>query len=413
MPVEFSLVLLYLATFLIAAKVGGIFAAKIKQPAVFGELLAGIIIGPSVAGLIAGQLGWAVPISPGSLAGEVVSTGDVVSIFGDIGIVLLLFLAGLSIDVDEFKAEGRSSTIVAASGVIMAFILGFVVATLCGWTSMQAAFVGAVLTATSVGITVRTLIDINRLHTKIGMTILGAAVIDDVFGIVILSILSGLAFGTISALGVVETVALIVLFFTVVIYIGFKAAPKLFTWVSRLPAEEITLAVALALVFLIGALADQVRIATITGAFIAGLILSKTPVVGTLRDKISIIGYGLFIPLFFVEMGVSTNVSALAGAGFLALALVGVSIFDKVAGCGIGALLSGFSFRDSLRIGVGMMPRAEVALVIAAIGIKTEILKGPIGAQLFSITVAIVLFTSLITPIMVKIAFKGAQEERK
>ena len=403
MPVELSLVLLYLATFLIAAKVGGIFAAKIKQPAVFGELLAGIIIGPSVAGWIAGQLGWAAPISPGSPAGEVVS------ILGDIGIVLLLFLAGLSIDVDEFKAEGRASTIVAASGVIMAFILGFTVATLYGWTGMQAAFVGAVLTATSVGITVRTLIDINRLHTKIGMTILGAAVIDDVFGIVILSILSGLAFGTISALGVVETVALIVLFFTVVIYIGFKTAPKLFTWVSRLPAEEITLAVALALVFLIGALAEQVRIAAITGAFIAGLILSKTPVVGTLRDKISIIGYGFFIPLFFVEMGVRTDVSALAGAGVLAIALVGVAIFDKVAGCGIGALLSGFSLRDSLRIGVGMMPRAEVALVVAAIGIKA----GIVTPALFSITVAIVLFTSLITPIMVKMAFKGAPEERK
>jgi len=403
MPVELSLVLLYLATFLIAAKVGGIFAAKIKQPAVFGELLAGIIIGPSIAGWIAGQLGWAAPIDPIS------ATGEIVGVFGDIGIVLLLFLAGLSIDVDEFKAEGRSSTIVAASGVIMAFILGFVVATIYGWTGMQAAFVGAVLTATSVGITVRTLIDIDRLHTKIGMTILGAAVIDDVFGIVILSILSGLAFGTISALGVIETVALIVLFFTVVIYIGFKAAPKLFTWVSRLPAEEITLAVALALVFLIGALADQVRIATITGAFIVGLILSKTSVVGMLRDKISIIGYGFFIPLFFVEMGVRTDVSALAGAGVLALALVGVSIFDKVAGCGIGALLSGFSFRDSLRIGVGMMPRAEVALIVAAIGIKA----GIVTPALFSITVAIVLFTSLITPIMVKIAFKGAQEERK
>jgi len=403
MPVELSLVLLYLATFLIAAKVGGIFATKIKQPAVFGELLAGIIIGPSVAGWIAGHFGLAAPISPSSSAGEVIS------IFGDIGIVLLLFLAGLSIDVEEFKAEGRASTIVAASGVVMAFILGFVVASLYGWSPMQAAFVGAVLTATSVGITVRTLIDIDRLHTKVGMTILGAAVIDDVFGIVILSILSGLAFGTISALGVVETVALIAIFFTVVIYIGFKAAPKLFTWVSRLPAEEITLAVALALVFLIGAIADAVRIATITGAFIAGLILSKTPVVGTLRDKISIIGYGFFIPLFFVEMGVRTDVSALAGAGVLAIVLVGVAIFDKVAGCGIGALLSGFSFKDSLRVGVGMMPRAEVALVVAAIGIKA----GIVTSALFSITVAIVLATSLITPIMVKRVFKGAPQEGK
>ncbi len=119
MPVELPLVLLYLATFLIAAKAGGIFAAKIKQPAVFGELIAGIMIGPSVAGLIAGQLGWAAPIDPISSAGEIVS------VLADIGIILLLFLAGLSIDVEEFKAEGKASTIVAAAGVIMAFILGF------------------------------------------------------------------------------------------------------------------------------------------------------------------------------------------------------------------------------------------------------------------------------------------------
>jgi Kef-type K+ transport system membrane component KefB len=403
MPVELSLVLLYLAIFLIAAKVGGLFATKIKQPAVFGELLAGIIIGPSVAGWIAGHFGWAAPIDLTS------SAGGIISVFADIGIILLLFLAGLSIDVEEFKAEGKAATIVATSGVIVAFILGFSVATLYGWTGMQAAFVGAILTATSVGITVRTLIDIDKLHTKVGMTILGAAVIDDVFGIVILSILSGLAFGTISALGIVETIALIVLFFAVVTYVGFRVAPKLFTWISRLPAEEITLAIALAFVFLIGALAEEVRIATITGAFIVGLILSKTPVAGTLRDKISIIGYGLFIPLFFVEMGVRTDVSALVGAGILAIALVGVAIFDKVAGCGIGALLSGFSFRDSLRIGAGMMPRAEVALVIAAIGIKA----GIVTSALFSITIAIVLVTSLITPIMVKWAFKDAQQGRK
>ena len=403
MAVDLPLVLLYLATCLIAAKVGGIFAAKIKQPAVFGELIAGIMIGPSIAGWIAGQFGWPVPIDPIS------STGGIVGVFADIGIIFLLFLAGLSIDVEEFKAEGRASAIVAASGVIMAFILGFTVATLYGWSSMQAAFVGGVLVATSVGITVRTLMDINRLHTRVGMTILGAAVIDDVIGIVILSILSGLAFGTISALGVVETVALIALFFTVVIYVGFKAAPKLFTWVSRLPAEEITLAVALALVFLIGALAEQVRIAAITGAFIAGLILSRTPAAGTLRDKISVIGYGLFIPLFFVEMGVRTNVSALANVGVLAMALVGVAMFDKIAGCGIGAKLSGFSFGDSLRIGVGMMPRAEVALVMAAIGIKT----GIVTPALFSITVVIVLVTSLVTPSLVKMAFKGAPQEKK
>ena len=295
----------------------------------------------------------------------------------------------------------------------MAFILGFGVAKIYGWSSMQAAFVGGVLVATSVGVTVRILMDIGRLHTRVGMTILGAAVIDDVIGIVILSILAGLAFGTISALGVVETVVLIALFFTLVLYIGFKAAPKLFTGVSKLPVEEATLAVALALVFLIGALAEQVRIAAITGAFIAGLILSRTPAAGTLRDKISVIGYGLFIPLFFVEMGARTDLGSLAGASSIAIVLVVIAIVSKIIGCGGGALASRFSGADSLRIGIGMIPRAEVALIIAAIGVKSGILAGPIGAQFFTITVAIVLITSLITPVMIKRAFKGAPQEKK
>jgi Kef-type K+ transport system membrane component KefB len=398
MPVEISSVLVYLAVFLIAAKLGGLFAARIKQPAVFGELLFGILIGPSVAGWISQQLGLPLLIDLNAPA-----FGDFMSPIADIGIILLLFLAGLSIDVDQLKAAGRASAVVATTGVIAAFTLGFGVAFLCGWTSMQAAFVGAVLAATSVGITVRTLMDINRLHTRVGMTILGAAVIDDVMGIMILSVLAGIAHGSVSLPELAKDLILIAIFFIAAIYIGLKLAPRAITYIDKLPVQEMALSIALALAFIMGALAEEVRLAAITGAFVAGIILSKATIAGSLRDKISTIGYGLFIPLFFVGMGVQTNIGALASVGLLALALVIVAMFDKIVGCGVGALLSGFSRKDSLRVGAGMMPRAEVALVVASIGIKA----GIVTSELFSITVMIVLVTSLVTPLLVKLAFRG------
>ncbi len=405
MDIVISTTLLYLAIFLIAAKLGGLFAEKLKQPGVSGELIAGMMIGPFVAGLISQQLfGVSYYINPDAPAGQFMS------VLADIGIITLMFLAGLSIDVGELKKSGKPAALVAATGVVVAFVLGFGAASIFGWSPLEAAFAGGILVATSVGITVRTLMDAHRLHTRVGMTILGAAVIDDVLGIIILSVLSGLAYGGLSLLGLSENLFLMALFFILVIMIGFKVGPRIVTYVSRFRVEEITLSVALAMVFLIAALAEMVSVAAITGAFLAGLVISKAPVAGSLRAKVSTIGYGFLIPLFFVEMGVRTDFGALAGVGgLLALVFLGIAMFDKIVGCGLGALLSGFGTKDSIRVGVGMMPRAEVALVMAAIGVKA----GVVGDALLSMTVMIVLVTSLVTPVLVKIAFKGAPQEEK
>lgn len=397
MTVEFSSVLLYLAIFLMAAKLGALLAAKLKQPGVFGELLVGILIGPSIAGWISKQLGLPPLVEPASDAGAFIG------VFADIGIILLLFLAGLSIDVDQLKAAGRTATCVAISGVLMAFGLGFGVASLCGWSSLQAAFVGAVLAATSVGITVRTLMDIHQLHTRVGMTILGAAVLDDIIGIFILAALAGISLGGFSLGGFGKLAGLVAIFLMLSIYIGFKVMPRLLMRAAKLPVEEMTLSVALAFVFLMSMFAEKVELAAITGAFVAGIVLSRAPVADTLTNKLSTIGYGLFIPLFFVGMGVRTDLRALWGVSILALGIVGVAIFDKVAGCGIGALIGGFGPHDSVRIGVGMMPRAEVALIIASFGAKA----GIVTSELFSITVMVVLVTSLLSPVMIRLAFRG------
>jgi len=404
MAVEISSTLLYIAIILIAAKLGGFFAIRIGQLGVLGELVAGIMIGPSVAGWLSQRLfGTALFIDLSSEAGAFVD------LLAQIGIIFLLFLAGLSIDLEEFKKSEKPAALVATTGVVTAFLLGFSVASVLNWTPLEAAFVGAILAATSVGITVRTLMDVHSLHTRVGMTILGAAVIDDVIAIVILSVLAGLAFGGLTFLGLAENIILIALFFILVLLVGFKTVPRLLAFVGRLRVEEVTLSIALAMVFLIGALAEKMRVAAITGAFIAGLIMSRSPVAGSLRSKVSTIGYGLFIPIFFVVIGARTNLGALAGAGFLAVALVIIAMFDKVVGCGAGALASGFGLKDSLRVGVGMMPRAEIALVIAAIGTST----GIVGAELLSMAVIVVLITSLITPPLVKFVFKGAQPKKK
>ena len=404
MVVEISSTLLYIAVILIAAKLGGFFAIRIGQLGVLGELVAGIMIGPSVAGWFSQRLfGTALFIDLSSEAGAFVD------LFAQIGIIFLLFLAGLSIDLEEFKKSEKPAALVATTGVVTAFLLGFSVASVLNWTPLKAAFVGAILAATSVGITVRTLMDAHSLHTRVGMTIFGAAVIDDVIAIVILSVLAGLAFGGLTFLGLAENIALIALFFFLVLLVGFKTVPRLLAFVGRLRVEEVTLSIALAMVFMIGALAEKMRVAAITGAFIAGLIMSRSPVAGSLRAKVSTIGYGLFIPIFFVAIGARTNLGALAGAGFLAVALVIIAMFDKVVGCGVGALASGFGLKDSLRVGVGMMPRAEIALVIAAIGASA----GIVGTELLSMAVIVVLITSLITPPLVKFVFKGAQPKKK
>jgi Kef-type K+ transport system membrane component KefB len=402
MVAEISSVLLYLAIFLVAAKLGGLLATKFGQPIISGELVAGLMIGPSVAGWLSQQLfGVSYYINPNAPA------GNFMSLLAEIGIITLMFLAGLSIDVGEFKKSGKPAAVVATTGVVVAFVLGFGAASIFGWSPIEAAFAGGILVATSVGITVRSLMEIRWLNTRVGMTILGAAVIDDVLGIIILSVLAGFAHGGVSILGLSETLGLMAAFFLFMLVVGFKIGPRVITYVSRFNVEEITLSAGLALVFLVAALAEMVSVAAITGAFLAGLVISKAPVAGSLREKVSTVGYGLLIPLFFVEMGVLTDLRALGGVSLLALVFLGIAMFDKIIGCGLGALLSGFGAKDSLKVGVGMMPRAEVALVMAATGVAA----GVVGKELLSMTVMVVLVTSLVTPALLKLVFKEAPKE--
>lgn len=402
MEVEISSVLIYLAVILLSARLGGELFSRLKQPPVVGELISGIMIGPFVAGQISNLiLGHHLFINLDS------PSGSVVNVFSDIGIILLLFLAGVSIDIDEFKKSGKVAIAVASSGVVVSFIFGFALAWFLGWGTIEAAFLGAVLTATSVGLTVRALVDIGKLHAPVGVAILEAAVIDDILGIMILSVLSGAALGSLSLFGVSRVVALMVIFIVLVLLFGLKILPGIMRFIGRFNIEEVILSLTIVIIFLVSALSELVSLAAITGAFLAGMVMSRLPVAKSLRAKITTIGYALFIPIFFTEMGVRMNFGELASIGILVGSVVIVmSFISKILGCGVGALIGGFSAGDSLRVGVGMVPRGEVALVIAAIGVKS----GVVSHSLLSLTVLIVLATTVVAPLLIKYSFRIFRE---
>ena len=387
---DLGLLLLHLSVILLSGKLAGEIFERLKQPAVIGEILVGLILGPSLLGYLSTS-------SP---------TSETLEILSQLGIIILLFLAGLTTSVEEFRRAGRTGLIVAAAGVIVAFLLGFSVASLFGWTKVEAAFAGGVLMATSVGVTVRTLLDLGELHSQVGATILSAAVIDDVFGIAALSVLGGLASASFSPSQLVLTCFLMGLFFLLT-FAALRFMPPLLERMKSLRTEKAILSFSLSLALLFSALAYELKLAAITGAFFAGLVLSGWREAKKLREEVSSIGYGLLTPLFFVWCGVKTDLHLVVGS-WLAVFFLAICIIDKFIGCGGGALLAGMGPRDALKVGVGMMPRMEVALIIASIGVSS----GAIGPQLLSMTVLVVVVTSLLTPFLLKRAFSPAESSK-
>ncbi|MBU6998771.1 MAG: cation:proton antiporter [Theionarchaea archaeon] len=374
--------LIQIMLFLLMAKIGGELAERAKLPSVLGELLAGLVVGPSLLHLI--------------------SPDPVMKDIAEIGIILLMFLAGLETNLDEMKRTGLVSLLAAMGGVGVPFCLAFVVGYSYGWNTADSLFLGAILTATSVGITVRTLMDIGKLNTNVGMTILGAAVIDDVIGIIVFTIVRGVALDQeFSILGVLELTVIMALFFIISIKAGFWVSDRLDSWVGRMRTQEVALVVAIIFVLFMAAIAERAQVAGITGAFIAGIVMSRSSRKESVESKINALGYGFFVPLFFVNIGVNTDLHEITMLG-MAVLVVTVAIGGKILGSGIMALVGGLSLREALQVGIGMVPRLEVALIIASMGLTA----GVISSLVYSLTVAMVLVTTFITPPLIKLVFK-------
>ena len=374
-----SRIFLDILVVLVAAKLAAEVAERIGIPAVVGEILAGIVIGPSVLGFIATGEG---------------SSAEVLLTLGEIGVILLLLEVGMQMDLRELGAVGRAALTVAIIGVVLPMAGGVGVGHLLGLTSNEALFVGSALAATSVGITARVFGDLRALATIEARTVLGAAVADDVIGLIILTVVvrittgeGSVSFG--SLIGII-VVALGFLFLATVI--GTLTVPRLFAQIERLSRSSGTL-VALALAFTLGIaeLATLAKLAPIVGAFVAGLVLGRSSVSTRVQKELTSVGH-LFIPVFFLQIGINTDVEQFVKPSVigLAAAMIAVAVIGKVV-AGFGATGTP---ADRLLIGMGMIPRGEVGLIFASIGLREGILTGDVYAAVL----AMVLVTTLITP---------------
>jgi len=306
----------------------------------------------------------------------------------------------------------KVSISVAIGGVILPLILGFVASRyLFGFSTEASLVVGLILVATSVGVTVRTLLDLHVLSSDVGTTILGSAVIDDIIGILLLAFVLGT--GTPLSIGILTLK--IVAFFFLFLYLGLKIIDRLLDLGDRIHLPKAFLSISLAIFFIYAFFADKAGIAGIIGAFVAGLLIGHTAKSRKIIDDVKTIGYGFFIPLFFVWVGASLwqgfigDLHALATIGLLSVVIISVGIIGKIIGCGIGAKLAGMTNRESVQIGVGMIPRMELALIIAGVAISHGLLIGQeaIGHQILAATILLTLITTLVTPFLIKAVFKN------
>jgi len=389
-------VVLALAIILVAAKLGGDLATRLKQPPVLGELLAGVLLGNlSLVGL--GVF-------------DSMRTDVFLDMFARVGVIILLFEVGLESTVAQMMKVGLSALLVACVGVATPFALGWAVSAwlLPAHSSYVHAFIGATLTATSVGITARVLKDLGRSTAPESRIILGAAVIDDVLGLVILAVVSGVigaadAGGTLAMADVALTVGKAVGFLVGSLALGLWLSPRLFTLASKLHVRTVLLAVGLAFCFALAWLADLIGLAPIVGAFAAGLILEDVHYEElthrekqTMEQLLSPIS-SFLVPVFFVLMGLRTNLKEFAAPGVLSLAaaLCVVAVAGKLV-AGLGALGKGL---DRLTIGIGMVPRGEVGLIFASIGAGLHVRgEAVVDPSVFSAVVVMVIVTTMVTP---------------
>lgn len=367
---------------LVAAKLGAELAHRLGQPAVLGELVAGVIVGGSV-------LGW------------VKADNEVLRIFAELGAVLLLFEVGLECDLIQLLRIGGSALYVACAGVALPFTLGYGVAVGLGMEQKAAVFVGAALVATSVGITARVLSDMQRLQTQEAQIILGAAVADDILGLIILAVVSSMAIkGAVSLAEVAQISIVSVVFLVATLVIGIRAAPWLLRVLERARTQGVLVSGVIALCLFVAMLSAKIQLAPIVGAFAAGLLLARTEEPEQLQTRIRPIAE-LLIPVFFVIMGARINLSTVdvttpEGRATLLLGglLLLVAVVGKVFGCGS---LPAKGFNRAL-IGFGMVPRGEVGLIFADRGLKYHILTD----SLYTTILIMVMGTTLITPPLLK-----------
>lgn len=410
MGTDETLLLIFVAFF--AAKVGGEIMERMKLPSVIGELLAGVVLGPTILSII---------------------TADhtFFDVLAQLGATFLLFSVGMETKLSDLKKVGLIATSVATLGVIVPFVVGYYVSALMFFSSVEAMFVAAALVATSVGITARVLQDLGMLNSTEAKIILGAAVVDDILAMIVLTIVSGTATASITTLDIAIVIAEAICFVAIVVIIGTRVvryasgkrqirhdktvdgswsihyttrAFKRDSWLDKLVQKEAPFVIILIVVFGLSAMASFVGLAAIIGAFFAGLIFSDTKDTYELERKFEPLNV-LLVPFFFVVMGARVDLENLPQVVPVAIVLTIVAILTKLVGCGLGAATRGE--RTALIVGAGMVPRGEVGIVVAMIGLN----MGTIGLDTYSVIVLVSIATTLYAPFLIRTIIKAESKD--
>lgn len=384
--------LISIALILLSTKVLGLFSKVVRLPQVVGALLAGIILGPACLGIV--------------------HSTEMLSNLSEIGVIVLMFAAGLETDIDELKRSGKASFLIALIGVLVPLAGGAAVAYFFNDSTdsnvmLQNIFIGIILTATSVSITVETLKEMGKLSTRAGNAILGAAIIDDILGIIALTVVISMADESVN-IGIVLLKILGFFAFTFVAAVGYHYAFKKWTDNS---AVKLRRYVVISFVFcLVLAYCAEVffGVADITGAFFAGLALSGTKKSEYISKRFDTLSYLLLSPIFFAGIGLKVELPKMNGEIVIfTVLLCVVAALTKVLGCGLGAKMCKYTSKESLQIGVGMISRGEVALIVAnkgeAVGLMSD--------KFFAPVIIMVVFTTVVTPVLLKLVFKDKKSE--
>jgi Kef-type K+ transport system membrane component KefB len=403
-------ILLFVAVLILLAKAAGEVCFRLGMPLVLGELLAGVLLGPTLINIW--RFSWFADTK--AVAGShAFSLPAAVHVLAQIGVVILMFLAGLETDTELMKATAAPAFWAATGGVLLPLVGGAAVVHGLGFGWGEAIFLGTVLTATSVSITAQTLMNMNRLRSKAGTTILGAAVIDDVLGLIVLSVVIAVEFRSGQAggspwIGAGLVVGRILVFSALAFLFGPRLIRGAFRYAKHFQGPHTAVAVSLGIAFILAFAAEAGGgMAAITGAYLAGLFIAATPHRKEVIEEIRSLSNALFGPLFFCSVGLEINAWNLGGKLKLFLLVLAIALVGKVIGCGAGALLQGFSRRESLVVGVGMIPRGEVGLITANIGWAAGVIPGDIYALL----VVVVLFTTLVTPVLLKVSLPAGRPD--
>lgn len=384
--------ILQIVLVLFAVKLAGHISVILGQPSVLGKIIVGILLGPAV-------LGW-------------VHHSEVIEVFSEIGVLLLMFLAGLEANLKELNNNMKAALLVAVGGVIFPILMSYWLAQLFGFTVAEAIFLGLLLAATSVSISVQTLRELGWLNTKEGSALLGAAVLDDIIVVILIAVASSI-FGISASHGGADTsigwlLGKMAIFFVVLFIAAKWVVPHFIKLFSRFKVTQVVLSAGLIIAFACAYFAESLGVAGIIGTFFAGVAIGQTKFKEEIEHKVDPIANGLFIPFFFVSIGLSVTFEGIGSQIWFLVIFTVIAILSKIIGCGLGAKLSGFNFKSSLGIGAGMVSRGEVALILAAMGLE----NGLLHPEYYTSTIIVVILTTVVTPPMLKMIFGNRNEDQ-